>query len=86
MADSFSREHEFVVALTFTEEMGKPKKNHSANAAAADEDSLETKDEGELVSIATVKQMLDVQQSMLKTLLDSFISTVNARVDKLGCD
>ena len=63
--------------------MGKPKKNHSANAAAADEDNLETKDEGELVSIATVKQMLDVQQSMLKTLLDSFISTVNARVDKL---
>lgn len=64
--------------------MGKPKKNHSANAAAADEDNLETKDEGELVSIATVKQMLDVQQSMLKTLLDSFISTVNARVDKLA--
>ena len=45
--------------------------------------NLETKDEGELVFIATVKQMLDVQQSMLKTLFDSFISTVNARVDKL---
>ncbi|CAH3148598.1 unnamed protein product [Porites lobata] len=28
--------------------------------------------------------MLDVQQSMLKTLFDSFISTVNARVDKLA--
>jgi len=64
--------------------MGRPKKNHLADAAAADEDHLETKDEGELVSIATVKQMLDVQQSMLKTLLDSFISTVNARVDKLA--
>ena len=42
------------------------------------------KDEGELVPIATLKQMLDVQQSMLKTLFDSFISTVNARVDKLA--
>ena len=28
--------------------------------------------------------MLDVQQFMLKTLFDSFISTVNARVDKLA--
>ena len=28
--------------------------------------------------------MLDVQQSMLKTLFDFFISTVNARVDKLA--
>ena len=46
--------------------------------------NLETKDEGEFVSIATVKQMLDVQQSMLKTLFDSFISTVNARVHKLA--
>ena len=36
------------------------------------------------LSIATLKQMLDVQQSMLKTLFDSFISTVNARVDKLA--
>ena len=42
------------------------------------------KDERELVSIATLKQRLDVQQSMLKTLFDSFISTVNARVDKLA--
>ncbi|CAH3185638.1 unnamed protein product, partial [Porites lobata] len=41
-------------------------------------------DEGELVPIATLKQMLDVQQFMLKTLFDSFISTVNARVDKLA--
>ena len=63
--------------------MGKPKKHQSADAAA-EEVILETKDEGELVSIATVKQMLDVQQSMLKTLFDSFISTVNARVDKLA--
>ena len=51
--------------------MGKPKKNQSADAAT-DQVNLETKDEGELVSIATVKQMLDVQQSMLKTLFDSF--------------
>ena len=63
--------------------IGKPKKHQSADAAA-DEVNLETKDQGELVSIATVKQMLDVQQSMLKTLFDSFISTVNARVDKLA--
>ncbi|CAH3172695.1 unnamed protein product [Porites evermanni] len=64
--------------------MGKPKK-HQPSDAAADELNLETlKDEGELVSIATLKQMLDVQQSMLKTLFDSFISTVNARVDKLA--
>lgn len=63
--------------------MGKPKKHQSADAAAV-EVNLETKDEGELVSIATVKQMLDVQQSMLNTLFDSFISTVNARVDKLA--
>jgi len=28
--------------------------------------------------------MLDVQQSMLKTLFNSFISTVNARVDRLA--
>ena len=42
------------------------------------------KDEGELVPIATLKQILDVQQFMLKTLFDSFISTVNARVDKLA--
>ena len=62
--------------------MGKPKKYQSADAAAV-KVNLETKDGGELVSIATVKQMLDVQQSMLKTLFDSFISTVNARVDKL---
>ena len=45
--------------------MGKPKKYQSADAAAV-EVNLETKDERELVSIATVKQMLDVQQSMLK--------------------
>ena len=63
--------------------MGKPKKHCSADAAT-DEVNLEPKDEGELVSIATVKQMLDVQQSTLKTLFDSFISTVNARVDKLA--
>ena len=64
--------------------MGKPKK-HQSSDAAADELNLETlKDEGELVSIATLKQMLDVQQSMLNTLFDSFISTVNARVDKLA--
>ena len=54
--------------------MGKPKK-HQSSDAAADELRLETlKDEGELVSIATLKQML----------FDSFISTVNARVDKLA--
>ena len=64
--------------------MRKPKK-HQSSDAAADELNLETlKDERELVSIATLKQMLDVQQSMLKTLFDSFISTVNARVDKLA--
>ena len=63
--------------------MGKPKKHQSADAAF-DEVSLETKDEGELVSSVTVKQMLDVQQSMLKTLFDSFITTVHARVDKLA--
>ena len=45
--------------------MGKAKKHQSADAAA-DEVNLEAKDEGELVSIATVKQMLDVQPSMLK--------------------
>ena len=63
--------------------MAKPKakKSQLADAAA---DNLETKDEGELVSIATVKQMLDVQQFMLKTLFDSFISTFNAIVDKLA--
>ena len=59
--------------------MGKPKKH-----AAADELNLETLKDGELVSIATLKQILDVQQSMLKTLFDSFIFTVNARVDKLA--
>ena len=65
-------------------DMGKPKK-HQSSDAAADELNLEAlKDEGELVSIVTLKQMLDVQQSMLKTLFDSFISTVNARVDKLA--
>ena len=64
--------------------MGKPKK-HQSSDAAADELNMETlKDEGELVSIATLKQMLDVQQSMRKTLFGSFISTVNARVDKLA--
>ena len=63
--------------------MGKPNKHCSADAAT-NEVNLEPKDEGELVSIATVKQMLDVQQSMLKTLFDSFISTVSARVDKLA--
>ena len=42
--------------------MGKPKK-HQSSDTAADELNLETlKDEGELVSIATLKQMLDVQQ------------------------
>ena len=45
--------------------MGKAKKHLSADAAA-DEVNLEAKDEGEMVSIATVKQMLGVQQSMLK--------------------
>ena len=45
--------------------MGKPKKHQLADAVA-DEVNLETKDEGELVSIATVKEMLDVQQSMHK--------------------
>ena len=65
--------------------MGKAKKRQSSDAAA-DELNLETlsKDEGELVSIVTLRQMLDVQQSMLKTLFDSFISTFNARVDKLA--
>ena len=48
--------------------MGKPKK-HQSSDAAADELNLETlKDEGKLVSTATLKQMLDVQQSMLKML------------------
>ena len=48
----------FVLVLTFTEElsfMGKPKKHQSADATAG-EVNLETKDEGELVSIATVKK------------------------------
>ena len=71
--------------------MGNPKKQPSnkssrrafdPSADAATDDM--TLDEGELVSIATLKQMLDVQQSMIKTLFDSFISTVNARVDKLA--
>ena len=45
--------------------MGKPKK-HQSSDTAADELNLETvKDEGELVSIATLKQMLDVQPSMV---------------------
>ena len=40
--------------------MGKPKK-HQSTDAAADELNLEAlTDEGELVSIATLKQMLDV--------------------------
>ena len=44
--------------------MGKPKK-HQSSDAAADELNLETlKDEGELVSIATLKQMLDVQPAV----------------------
>ena len=71
--------------------MGNPKKQASNKSsrrafdqsADAPTDDM-TLDEGELVSIATLKQMLDVQQSMIKTLFDSFISTVNARVDKLA--
>ena len=71
--------------------MGNPKKQASnkssrrafdQSADAATDDM--TLDEGELVSIATLKQMLDVQQLIIKTLFDSFISTVNARVDKLA--
>ena len=71
--------------------IGNPKKQASnkssrrafdQSADTATDDT--TLDEEELVSIATLKQMLDVQQSMIKTLFDSFISTVNARVDKLA--
>ena len=69
--------------------MGNPNKqasNKSSRRAfdqSTDAATDMTLDEGELVSIATLKQMLDVQQSMIKTLFNSFISTVNARVDKL---
>ena len=35
----------------------------------------------ELVSLGTVKEMLKVQESMLRTLFDSVVNSLNARID-----
>lgn len=63
------------------------KRTHSKSdqAEASDEPSSEPPNaaEEEFVSLATLKQMLSVQESMLKAVFDSVVSSLNARVDEL---
>ena len=64
--------------------MGKPKKSVSKSPQSAKPVHLSTSlDEEEVVTMATVRSLLAVQESMLKTLFESIVNVINTRMDDL---
>ena len=64
--------------------MGKPKKSVSKSPKSAKPVHLSTSlDDEEVVTMATVRSLLAVQESMLKTLFESIVNGINARMDDL---
>ena len=63
---------------------GKPKKSVSKSPKSAEPVDLSTSlDDEEVVTMATVRSLLAVQESMLKTLFESVVNGINARMDDL---
>ena len=64
--------------------MGKPKNSVSKSPKSAEPVDLSTsRDDEEVVTMTTVRSLLVVQESMLKTLLESVVNGINARMDDL---
>ena len=64
--------------------MGKPKKSVSKSPKSAEPVDLSTSlDDEEVVTMATVRSLLAVQESMLKTLFESVVNGINVRMDDL---
>lgn len=64
--------------------MGKPKKSVSKSPKSAKPVDLSTsRDDEEVVTMTTVRSLLVVQESMLKSLLESVVNGINARMDDL---
>ena len=64
--------------------MGKPKKSVSKSPKSAEPVDLSTSlGDEEVVTMATVRSLLAVQESMLKTLFESVVNGINARMDDL---
>ena len=64
--------------------MGKPKKSVYKSPKSAEPIYLSTSlDDDEVVTMATVRSLLAVQESMLKTLFESVVNGINARMDDL---
>ena len=64
--------------------MRKPKKSVSKSPKSAEPVDLSTSlDDEEVVTMATVRSLLAVHESMLKTLFESVVNGINARMDDL---
>ena len=68
--------------------MGKPSRSKSSaqqsdNAEAAKNQDGDQRDDSETVTLATLKQMMEVQESMFRNMFDSVVSLLTTRVDDL---
>ena len=64
--------------------MGKPKKSVPKSPKSAELVDLSTSlDDEEVVTMATVRSLLAVHESMLKTLFESVVNGINNRMDDL---
>ena len=66
-----------------TTKKGNAKKGKKQGEGEKSELEIMEEDELEFVSMATLKTMLSIQQSTMRSLFESFLSSVNSRVDNL---
>ena len=57
---------------------------HQSDEASQGDEAQAFVDTGELVSLQTVREMLKVQESMLRALFDSVVKSLTARVEWRG--
>ena len=68
--------------------MGKTQKHQSKSAASLDsqQDLSADGSEGDYVTLATVRELLKVQESTFKSLFESLIQSLTLRVDSVAKD
>ena len=65
--------------MTRSKRKGSPSKTEKDTSSS---DPAAAEDE-ELVTLTTLNHMLSIQESMMRSILDSFVSSVTSRVDDL---
>lgn len=66
-----------------TSKKGNARKGRKQGEGGKSELEIMEEDESEFVSMVTLKTMLSIQQSTMRSLFESFLSSVNSRVDNL---